>query len=157
MDIHRIAVREAAEAYRKTLERGRRALELLASDAIHPDGGPTAFEVESQSGPGPYSADVDAGTGTCADHEHRGVLCQHLQAAELYAHEYVWEPMRPQAELKAVMAPYERDPMDPDWERLAREDPTSQQGDSADAAGPWSAQYYRPRRRPRSVKSEVRR
>lgn len=157
MDIHRIAVREAAEAYRETVERGRRAMELLASGAIHPDGGPTAFEVESQSGPGTYSVDVDARTCTCADHEHRGVLCKHLQAAELYAHEHVWEPMRRQAELEAVMAPYERDPMEPDWERLAREEPTSQRADSADAAGHWSAELCRPLHPRRLSRSEVRR
>lgn len=143
MDIYTIATREAnrayytadggnetkAEAYyntyRATKRRGRKAEEILAAGAVSPNGKAGSNYVESQNGGGTYTVDLDAGTCTCPDHEHRGTYCKHLQAAELHA--------EAQAAREADDA---WDPMAPDYEALGREPlPMTAGADSRDAAG----------------------
>jgi hypothetical protein len=102
MDILTIAAREGNRAYEEaegteakaaayykihqaTLQRGRKAEELLEAGAISPNGKAGSYYVQSQSGNGRYTADIEAGECDCPDHLQRGTYCKHLQAAELFA------------------------------------------------------------------------
>jgi hypothetical protein len=102
MDIHRIAAREAngaydaaegseakAEAYyqahKATLQRGRKAEEILDAGLVSPNGTAGGYYVKSQSGNGTYTVNLKARECDCPDHLQRGTYCKHLQAAELFA------------------------------------------------------------------------
>jgi len=166
MDILTIATREANEAYTKaegneakseayyttyteTLKRGRKAQEIADAGLISPNGGASSYYVQSQNGGGRYHVDIEAGTCTCPDHEHRHTYCKHLQAAELYAHQDRPEDFYrdlieggedPALAAAAVDAAYgftePPDPMAPNYEALGSEPeaPTTWT-DSRDAAG----------------------
>jgi len=146
---------EAYTAYRKsyteTLKRGRRAEEIVDAGLISPNGGASSYYVRSQNGGGTYHVDIEAGTCTCPDHEHRGTYCKHLQAAELYADQDRPEDLYrdlieggddPDLAAAVVDAAYgfteAPDPFTTDWEALGNEPlPMTAGADSRDAAGYW--------------------
>lgn len=136
MDILEIAAREGNEAYtaaeggpeakaeayytahKETLERGRKAEEILAAGGVEQHGEAGWYHVASQSSDRYYVVNLNARDCACPDHQERGTYCKHLQAAELYREEEE-----------------DRDPFAVDWEALASEPVTSSYQDSREAAG----------------------
>jgi len=116
--------KDAAVIYFETVtevrQRGLKAEEILAAGLVSPNGAEGSYYVQSQSGNGRYTVDLPGRECDCPDHMYRGKLCKHLIACELYEAQ-------------------DLDPFAPDYEALGRERVTSQNLDSADAAG-----YYTP-------------
>ena len=107
--------------YKQSQNRERKAREIVAEGGVYTDGREGRYYVASQNGAGAYTVDAYAGTCECPDHEYRGAYCKHLRAAEIV-----------EARDAAIA---DRDPFEPDWEALAREEPISGYADSRDAAG----------------------
>ena len=103
MDILEIAAREGNEAYtaaeggpeakaeayytahKATLERGRKAEEILTAGGVEQHGEAGWYHVASQSSDRYYVVNLDDRDCSCPDHQERDPYCKHLQAAELFA------------------------------------------------------------------------